>query len=352
MKKLISENRWKLIWSTILLLIPQAAAAFIGETIYWVPLQCLALHWICLLITFRDWRKRPQGRKTVNLVIWICPVLSIWASTFVLLFREKEVSEDIAMVILYLGFGLMFLLIGNYFPKIRQNRTMGIKIKWALEDEENWNATHRFGGKVWVVCGFACMLCALAPFSPISTGIFIAAIAASVIIPTVYSWKFYQKRLRAGQVSESRTSRRSIIIIAVLIGATVVFCVWTLLTGNITMSYQNDGFAIQASGWDDYEASYDEIEQITYEKDGIPDGENDRRTNGFENLKMSMGEFRNDSYGDYIRYTFNDCPSCIVLKIAGETVVINGETRKATEEIFRTLVKKSGPYAEGLQNSF
>lgn len=334
MKKLIIENRWKLILSTILILVPQVIVAFMMENIYWLSLQCLTVHWICLLITFWDWRKNPQGKKTVNLVIWICPVLSIAGSAFLLLVKRNQISQNMEMVFLYLGFGLMFLLIGNYLPKVRQNRTLGIKIKWTLEDEENWNATQRLGGKVWVACGFACMLCALIPFSGFSIGIFIAAIAVSVIIPTVYSWQIYRKRLQAGEISKIRSSLRSILVTVVLIIATVVFVIWTLFSGNMTISYQSDGFTIQASGWEDYEVLYEEIEQITYEPNGVLNGDNARRTNGFGNLKMSMGEFYNDSLGDYIRYTFNECTACIVLKIKGETVVINGENQKSTEELF------------------
>ena len=337
MKKLIIENRGLLILSTILILVPQVIAAVMRENIYWLPLQCLAMHWFCLTITFWDWRKKPQGKKVVNLVIWICPVLSIVGSSFILLVKRNQIGGELAMVFLYFGFGLMFLLIGNYLPKIRQNRTMGIKIKWALEDEKNWNATHRLGGKVWVACGFACMLCALSPFSGLSIGIFIAAIAGSVIIPTVYSWQFYRKRLQAGEISKTRSSRRSIFVTAVLIIATAVFVIWALFSGNMTIIYQSDGFIIQASGWEDYEVLYDEVDQITYEPDGVSGGENARRTNGFGNLKMSMGEFYSDSFGDYIRYTFNECEACIVLKIKEETVMINGENQKSTEEIFRIL---------------
>lgn len=293
MKKLLNENKWKLILSTILILLSQTVAVFTGETIYWLPLQCLVMHWLCLLITFWDWRNKQQEKQTVNLVIWICPVLSIVGSTIILLVKRNQIGEDLAMVFLYVGLGFMFLLIGNYLPKIRQNGTLGIKIKWALEDEENWNATHRMGGKVWVVCGFLCMLCALNPFSVFSIGIFIAAIAASMIIPTIYSWKFYQKRLQSGEISKIRTSRRSILMTAVLIIITVTFVIWTLFSGNMTISYQSGGFTIQASGWKDYEVLYENIEKITYEPNGVPGGENARRTNGFGNLKMSMGEFYN-----------------------------------------------------------
>ena len=45
-----------------------------GETIYFLPLQCLAVHWFCILVTFADWRKKPQGKRAVHLLLslWCC----------------------------------------------------------------------------------------------------------------------------------------------------------------------------------------------------------------------------------------------------------------------------------------
>ena len=33
------------------------------------------------------------------------------------------------------------------------------------------------------------------------------------------------------------------------------------------------------------------------------------RTYGFGNQKVSLGNFHNDAYGDYIRYTYDSCGS-------------------------------------------
>ena len=34
--------------------------------------------------------------------------------------------------------GLMFIIMGNYMSKNRQNYTVGIRIPWTLGSEENW----------------------------------------------------------------------------------------------------------------------------------------------------------------------------------------------------------------------
>ena len=41
---------------------------------------------------------------------------------------------------------------------------------------------------------------------------------------------------------------------------------------------------------------------ISYEEN-VLQNDNDYRTNGFGNLKYAMGNFKNDIFGDYIRYT-------------------------------------------------
>lgn len=40
-----------------------------------------------------------------------------------------------------------------YMPKLKQNYTIGIRVLCTLNNEENWNMTHRMAGKVYVVAG-------------------------------------------------------------------------------------------------------------------------------------------------------------------------------------------------------
>ncbi|MCB5927803.1 SdpI family protein [[Eubacterium] rectale] len=44
---------------------------------------------------------------------------------------------------------------------MKQNNTIGIRIVLTLQDEENWNATHSFSGRIWGTSGILCMLCIL-----------------------------------------------------------------------------------------------------------------------------------------------------------------------------------------------
>ena len=50
--------------------------------------------------------------------------------------------------------------------------------------------------------------------------------------------------------------------------------------------------------------------------------------------------FRNDVYGDYIRYTHSSCHSYVVMSIDGKILVVNGANDSATKEIYHTISEK------------
>jgi len=88
-------------------------------------------------------------------------------------------------MMLLLGFG--FAVIGNYLPKCSQNNTIGIKVIWALSNEENWNATHRFAGRLYMVLGLlviALSICGLLAWM-------LPILIACVLVPVLYSYVYY-----------------------------------------------------------------------------------------------------------------------------------------------------------------
>ena len=63
-------------------------------------------------------------------------------------------------------------------------------------------------------------------------------------------------------------------------------------------------------------------------------------TNGFGNLKYAMGNFKNDIFGDYIRYTHASCHSYVVVNIDGKILVVNGKNDVETKEIYQRISEK------------
>lgn len=56
------------------------------------------------------------------------------------------------------GIGILFILLGNYMPRIKQNYTFGCRTPWALDNEHNWNRTQRMGGFTFIGMGILVLL--------------------------------------------------------------------------------------------------------------------------------------------------------------------------------------------------
>ena len=155
--------------------------------VFGLPAILLAAQWLCILGSFADPKREAHSSKVLHLVFWIIPVLSVvlHAVTYAVALG-REVRMEVVIPILV---GLGLAIIGNYLPKCKQNYTIGIKIPWTLNSEENWNRTHRFAGRIWVVDGIAIML----------TGFFggvwilLPIMILMVLAPFVYSYMLHHK---------------------------------------------------------------------------------------------------------------------------------------------------------------
>ncbi|MGO0882399.1 SdpI family protein [Clostridioides difficile] len=90
----------------------------------------------------------------------------------------------------YIGLlsGILILFIGNYIPKCRQNYTLGIKLPWTLNDEENWNKTHHLAGWIWIIGGMLLIINAFINIPFYNTFV----IVMIVVIPFIYSYFIYR----------------------------------------------------------------------------------------------------------------------------------------------------------------
>lgn len=212
---ILKENKRRLLISSLLILLPIVLGLlrwndlpeqvvthwnFSGEpdgwsskafAVFFLPLFLLAVHWLCVLVTARDSKNKGQNRKALALVLWIVPVVSLFTNAMIYA-AAFGIDPDVEVLSLFL-IGLMFVVIGNYLPKCKQNHTIGIKVKWTLESEENWNATHRMAGKLWVVGGLLMMGCVFLPKEVIPYA-FLLLFPVIAMIPIIYSYVLSRKQ--------------------------------------------------------------------------------------------------------------------------------------------------------------
>lgn len=165
---MIKQYKKELIVSTLLALLPIAAGLLLwnrlpgqlathwgmhgadrwsgkAAAVFLQPLLLLAAHYLVLFLVFRDAKNRNQSKKVVGLLFWMIPAVSILVSgiTYAVALGWKFRLAGL----LFAGLGLMFAAIGNYFPKCRPNRTVGIRISWTLGSEENAGPQRQQRGK-------------------------------------------------------------------------------------------------------------------------------------------------------------------------------------------------------------
>lgn len=69
-------------------------------------------------------------------------------------------SSNIVSLLVCGGIGLMFIILGNFMPNIKQNYTFGCRTPWALNDAHNWQRTQRMGGYTFIVMGIVLLVLA------------------------------------------------------------------------------------------------------------------------------------------------------------------------------------------------
>ena len=159
--------------------------------VFFLPLFLLGLHWICLYFTSVDPKNKGQNPKAFELVIWLVPVLSLMVNGITYATAFGNELNVVMVIVLFMG--LLFAAIGNYLPKCKQNRTIGIRIKWTLENEENWNATHRVAGRVWFIGGLLLIACAFLPETVLLWAM-LGVMLTIAFVPFGYSFWFYRKQ--------------------------------------------------------------------------------------------------------------------------------------------------------------
>ena len=154
---------------------------------------------IFLIILLAGKAKQPKITGITGLLITLYFVSVLWLvyPTFtsnVTIGDKIEPSGFVALLPLLVA--VIMTVFGNYMPIIKPNGTIGIRISPTLKDEGCWRATHRFGGKVFVISGIIMALISLVWFIfKVRTywllyALYIIMLSVDIIVPCVYAFKY------------------------------------------------------------------------------------------------------------------------------------------------------------------
>ena len=350
------KKYWKLILSSIVIILPTVAALLLKEYVKtaqryawhftWImPAILVLFHVLLHFVSESENNTNPQNEKINNLTYWVIPGISVYVSA---LFLALSLGFEFSVGALVSGIlGVTFIVIGNYMPKAVRNRFFGIRVKWTLESNENWAATHRFAAKIWVALGAIILLGAFLP-DWVSYILLPVAIIPAAVIPTVYSYVFYKKHSpdvteeedEAAPTEPKSKKRRAVIITTIAILAVIVVI---MFVGNIKYTVGDDYIDIGTTYGGGTTVDFADISYVEF-RYGELEG---TRVAGFASFRLLFGTFKNDELGSYNRYTYTGCDAAIMIyTVDGDVIVIAKKSVEETEELYDTFSEKLTAYME------
>ena len=124
--------------------------------------------------------------------IWVGVMLLMAGIQVIVVATTLGGSPDMSRLML-LGTGALYLVIGNYLPKVRPNYMMGIRTPWTLTSDLAWNKTHRIGGRLFVAEGLVFIALGLVGVAP--EALVVAIVGGIVVLLVVlfgYSYRVWK----------------------------------------------------------------------------------------------------------------------------------------------------------------
>ena len=64
--------------------------------------------------------------------------------------------------------GLLFIVLGNFIPKVKNNMVIGIRTKWSMYNDVTWMKSNRFGGVTLMITGVLVIMTSVFVKEPIA----------------------------------------------------------------------------------------------------------------------------------------------------------------------------------------
>jgi uncharacterized membrane protein len=162
-------------------------------TVFFQPLLTLGMYGLLVFVPRLD-PKRASLLKSIsayNIVLDVMAVFFafIFAVTTAAAFNPKM---DVGRFV-FVGVGLLFMVIGRVMRDVRQNHTMGMRTSWTMSDEVVWTKTNRLGGSMFVGVGALTAVSAFLP-APWNLVVLLGSVGVTVVVLYAYSYLLYRSR--------------------------------------------------------------------------------------------------------------------------------------------------------------
>jgi len=176
-------------------------------TSFVLPIAALAIVLIFKSLSRRDPFRANYGkfRRTYDLFLDLAVLLVFMTHVLIILSNLIAPQGLVGRWVQFLPtsfIGILLIIIGNAFPRLRPNSVIGVRTRWTRADEVVWMKTHRAGGYVLVVFGLTLVVWTFVDFQGIWWVLGPGAIFTVVGLP-VLSYVIWKRRHRSGRMPPS-----------------------------------------------------------------------------------------------------------------------------------------------------
>lgn len=159
--------------------------------LFMLPLGLTVGYIAMYFFTIKDPKHKNHNETLNRFVFLLLPVMNIATNAFII---AKGLGKDINVSLFVTAFvGLIFVIVGNFLPKVKRNYTVGIQLPWTLHSDVVWEKTHRMAGYLWILGGVIVILSSFLLPSAWLNYCILTSVGIMTVIPAIYSYVIYKK---------------------------------------------------------------------------------------------------------------------------------------------------------------
>ena len=151
--------------------------------VFGLPIMMLALQVFCCIVSDLSDKNPEANKKAVTVYKWIIPIITVvlYIVTMAVAFRNDLDIRKIVMILL----GILFIISGNYMPKVRSDYYINSKIFLVKNrDEKLVNKAIKISVYGLIICGILFILSIL--FKPVVSMAVLAVVMVYFLFIYIY----------------------------------------------------------------------------------------------------------------------------------------------------------------------
>lgn len=98
--------------------------------------------------------------------------------------------------------GVLFVVLGNYLPKTRNNQMVGVRTKWSMYNDTTWRKCNKFGAITMIATGFLVFFTTAVVETMIAFVLMMVYMTVDTGVMVVYSYRVYKEELKKVEKGE------------------------------------------------------------------------------------------------------------------------------------------------------